>query len=421
MVRLFHSNQLRDSHNFPFPLDPTPNPPSSLSSQSSLQSLPSLSPLPSSQSHQPPPTHHHCLATLRARSYIFSLAIAAKRLYAGDSDGQLRTWDRDPTSCNEHPIAANLSAVKSIAVVGARIFTAHHDHRIRVWRIDSSQQQKHRLVAILPTLGDRCSRLFSAKNYVKVRGHKRCTWVHHVDAVSALAVTADGSLLYSVSWDRTLKVWQTSSFRCLESVQNAHDDAINAVVLSRDGTVYTGSADKKIKVWVRVAGEGKGKHSLIATLERHKSAVNTLALSSDGSTLFSGACDRSIIVWERETNGVGHMAVAGALRGHTQAILCLAIHATAGGGDSDLVCSGSADRTVRIWRRGVMGDYACLGVLEGHASPVKCLALAADSDPDSAHAQAQAQSYLLYSGSLDKEIKVWQVRVPDLLGGLNLK
>ena len=48
--------------------------------------------------------------------------------------------------------------------------------------------------------------------------------------------------------------------------------------------------------------EGEKKHSLIGTLEKHKSAVNALALNSDGSVLYSGACDRSILVWESDQN-----------------------------------------------------------------------------------------------------------------------
>lgn len=169
-------------------------------------------------------------------------------------------------------------------------------------------------------------------------------------------------------------MWSTSHFKCLESVQNAHDDAINAIVLSTDGFVYTGSADKKIKVWKKK--EGEKRHSLIDTLEKHKSAVNALAISTDGSVLYSGACDRSIIVWEKnggggDGGGCGNMVVVGALRGHTKAILCLAVV-------SDLICSGSADKTVRIWRKGIERSYSCLAVLEGHRGPVKCLAAAVD-------------------------------------------
>lgn len=46
---------------------------------------------------------------------------------------------------------------------------------------------------------------------------------------------------------------------------------------------------------------------------------------------------------------------------------------------SDLLCSGSADKTVRIWRRNSDKIYSCLAVLEGHTGPVKCLTAAIDS------------------------------------------
>ncbi|KAA8533085.1 hypothetical protein F0562_033382 [Nyssa sinensis] len=348
---------------------------SSLYSQPSLPSVPSLT-SPYSQQHGQPSTtaHHHCTAALKGHSsYVFSLVLAGKQLYSGSSDSEILLWSRD------------LSGSKN-----------------------STDNRKYNAIATLPTISDRVTRLFSAKNYVQVRRHKKCTWVHHVDTISALALSKDGSVLYSVSWDRTFKLWRASDFKCLESVWNAHDDAINALALSNDGFVYTGSADRKIKVWKK--NEGEKKHSLVAILEKHKSAVNALALSTDGSVLYSGACDRSIIVWEKDGSGGGggdgrHMVVAGALRGHTKAILCLAVVA-------DLVCSGSADKTVRIWRRGNGKSYSCLAVLEGHRGPVKCLTAAVDNS--NARSSDLGTSYKVYSGSLDCDIKVWQIWVPFL-------
>ncbi|KAI3452775.1 hypothetical protein Pfo_009438 [Paulownia fortunei] len=385
---------------------------SSLTSQISLPSVPSLTPHSQTLEHATYSTatvaaaHHHCLATLKGHSsYIFSLALAGKHLYSGASNGEIRVWDLNPyNSSHNYTVSEGYSAVKSIVVLGDKLFTAHHDHKIRVWKIDNSTSyQKYKLITTLPTVNDRCMSLFSAKNYVEVRRHKKCTWVHHVDTVSALALSGDGCLLYSVSWDRTLKVWLTSDFKCIESVQNAHDDAINAVVLSNDGHAYTGSADKLIKVWKK--HDGEKKHTLVTTLEKHISAVNALALSTDGSILYSGACDRSIIVWEKD-GGATHLAVAGALRGHKKAILCLAVV-------SDLLCSGSADNTVRIWRRGSGKSYSCLAVFEGHRSPVKCLTAALDHNHNSKNTTNDSgNSYLVYSGGLDFDIKVWQLWVP---------
>ncbi|KAK3223233.1 hypothetical protein Dsin_010258 [Dipteronia sinensis] len=401
---------------------------SSTSTSSSLSSQPSLPSVSSLASPFPPPTTtpHHCLATLKGHSSsISSLAVAGKFLFTGSSDSETRAWTRNPFDHNNVvATGGNGAAVKSLVVLDDKLLiSAHQDHKIRVWKIDlinnsgtadKNKRSSYECIATLPTLNDRFMRSFSAKNYVEVRRHKKSTWVHHVDTVSALAISRDGSLLYSASWDRTFKIWRTSDFKCLESVNGVHDDAVNAIVVSNDGFVYTGSADKKIKVWKKQVGEKK--HSLVGILEKHKSAVNALALCTDGSSssvLFSGACDRSILVWERDNNGnvTGHMVLTGALRGHTKAILCLAVV-------SNLVCSGSADNTVRIWRRASdeqKSSYSCMAVLEGHRRPVKCLTAVVDSDDNNSNANSDSgTSFLVYSGSLDCDIKIWQIRVPYL-------
>jgi len=375
-----------------------------LSSQPSLASVPSLN----SHSHlfNASTTSHTCLATLKPHtsSYTSSLALAGKFLYAGSSDREIRSWNHTIFLSEQHLqntnlITAGTGAVKSIVVHSDKLFTAHQDHKIRVWRITTQDhdQQKFTRVATLPTLGDRVTKILIPKNHVQIRRHKKCTWVHHVDTVSSLALSHDGTLLYSVSWDRTLKIWRTKDFACLESVRNAHDDAINAVAVSGDGHVYTGSTDKRIRVWRK--REGEKKHSVVETLEKHRSGINALALSSDGCVLYSGACDRSILVWEKGENW--KLVVVGALRGHTKSILCLGVV-------RDLVCSGSEDKTVRIWR-GIEREYSCLAVLEGHRSPIKSLTATLD------HSDHPSQlSLLLYSGSLDSDVKVWQVFLPLL-------
>ncbi|XP_052184079.1 protein JINGUBANG-like [Diospyros lotus] len=379
---------------------------SSLNSQLSLPSLPSLT------TGLRPAAHYHCIATFKPHhSYTSSLALAGKFLHTGSSDKQICLWKcATLTSTSDHhddpvphTVEAGNGAIKSLVVLADKLFSAHQDHKIRVWRIDGREADRHKLtrLATLPTLGDRAAKILVPKNHVEIRRHKKSTWVHHVDAVSGLALSSDETLLYSVSWDRTLKIWRTGDFRCLESVRNAHDDAINAVTASPDGRIYTGSADKKIKVWERNPEEKK--HTLVAVLEKHNSGINALAVSGDGAVLYSGACDRSIVVWEKREEG-GEMAVAGALRGHSGAVLCLAVKA-------ELVFSGSADRSVRVWRRiggGGGVSYCCLAVVEGHAAAVKCLAVGYNqSEPGDA-----TSSCVLYTGSLDSDVKVWRISCP---------
>nr|DAD35250.1 TPA_asm: hypothetical protein HUJ06_005890 [Nelumbo nucifera] len=63
----------------------------------------------------------------------------------------------------------------------------------------------------------------------------------------------------SVSWDKCLKVWRALDLCCLEFVK-AHKDAINAVAVSVDGTIYTAGADRR-RVWGRTSGETRRRAS----------------------------------------------------------------------------------------------------------------------------------------------------------------
>ncbi|KAG2408219.1 Protein JINGUBANG-like protein [Vigna angularis] len=331
-----------------------------------------------------------CVASLKTLTpHITCLAVHRNLLYAA-SLNLINVFDLSHYS---HIDAFNQSPasgfVKSIAFTNSRVFTAHQDRNIRVWLITPSK--RHRLLSSLPTVTDRLRRCIVPRNYVSVRRHKSRLWIQHCDTVSGLAVNQ--RLMYSVSWDKSFKVWDLFSFRCLESVK-AHEDAINALVVNRDGIVYTASADGSIKVWRRDC-EGK-RHVLVSSIGRQKSTVNALALDGGGAGLFSGGCDGEICRWEWgcEENGAVKMET---LRGHSGAILCL-IHV------AGLLASASADLTVRIWQRerGRSG-YSCRAVLEGHEKPVKSLVAFAGGDDDSNGVVS------LFSGSLDGEIKVWEL------------
>lgn len=132
--------------------------------------------------------------------------------------------------------------------------------------------------------------------------------------------------------------------------------------------------------------------------------MNALAYDDNLSVLISGACSGVLIASERNISNEGderHMVIVGALLGHRKAILCVKIV-------GELVCSGSADKTVRLWWRTEGKSYSCLGVLEGHNGPVKCLAAADERD----HGDDDGQGYMVYSGSLDGDVKVWKVWIP---------
>ncbi|XP_054820792.1 protein JINGUBANG-like [Prosopis cineraria] len=336
------------------------------------------------------PFIYYCLASLKTLTpHITCLAVYRNLLYAAS----LNIINVFHVSHYTHMDAFNDNRasgfVKSIAFSDSKVFTAHQDCKIRVWLITPSK--RHRLLFTLPTVKDQLRRFMLPKNYVNVRRHKRRLWIQHCDTVSGLAVNE--GLMYSVSWDKSLKIWDASDYRCMESVK-AHEDAINAIAVSGNGTVYTASADGSIRVWERE--ENAKKYRLVNSLDKKKSTVNALALNGDGTVLFAGGCDNRISVWERK-KGTNDVVLAEMLRGHSGAILCL-INV-----EGSWIASGSADQTVRIWGKGSGSAYSCRAVLEGHKKPVKSLvAFSGGKDADNG-------VVTLFSGSLDGDIRVWQI------------
>uniref|UniRef100_A0A5B7ANA6 Uncharacterized protein n=1 Tax=Davidia involucrata TaxID=16924 RepID=A0A5B7ANA6_DAVIN len=332
---------------------------------------------------------------VREEGHIYSLAATRDILYTGSDSKNIRVWKNMKEFS---AFKSNSGLVKAIIISGEKIFTGHQDGKVRVWKVHSKNPSVHRRAGTLPTFMDIFKASIRPKNYVEVKRNRTALWIKHCDAISCLSMSEDQGLLYSASWDRSFKVWRISNSKCLESVK-AHDDAVNSVVASVDGMVFTGSADGSVKVWRREIQGKATKHSFVQTLLEQECAVTALAVGGSGSVVYCGSSDGLVNFWEREKQ----FSHGGALKGHKLAVLCLA---AAG----NLVFSGSADKTICVWRReGPV--HTCLSVLTGHAGPVKCLAVEQDRESTNG-----GRRWIVYSGSLDKSVKVWSVseQAPDM-------
>ncbi|KAL2556732.1 WD repeat domain-containing protein [Forsythia ovata] len=177
------------------------------------------------------------------------------------------------------------------------------------------------------------------KNYVEVRRNQNVPWIKHFDAVSCMSVDVNQGLLYSGSWDKTLKSWRISDSKCLESI-TAHDDAVNSVVVAFDGLVFTGYADRTVKAWRRELVGKNTKHVLMEMLLKQENAITSLAVNPTAAVLYAGSSDGLVNFWEMEKH---FMSYGGVLRGHKLAVLCMAV-------DGNMVLSGSADKSICVWR-----------------------------------------------------------------------
>jgi len=153
----------------------------------------------------------------------------------------------------------------------------------------------------------------------------------HGGPVRALAISSDGQTAISGSFDSTAIRWSLTR-NAAEQVLRFHADAVNAVVLLRDGRAATAGADGRIAIWT------PGNVQPDTVLEGHTAPIAALALSPDGTTLASASWDYTVRLWPLAGGA------ARVLEGHTQNV-----NGVAFAPDGRTLVSVSYDQSVRIW------------------------------------------------------------------------
>ena len=127
------------------------------------------------------------------------------------------------------------------------------------------------------------------------------TFEGHNGAVFDLAFHPDGTILASASADQTIKLWHVEQGIRLDTLGQPLKEQY-VVRFSPDGQhIVAGGLDNRIRVWKVVSRSKPQINPLLFARIAHEGAVIQLGFSSDGSKLVSIADDQSMKVWETET------------------------------------------------------------------------------------------------------------------------
>lgn len=203
-------------------------------------------------------------------------------------------------------------------------------------------------------------------------------WSTHAQGVWDVTFSPDSTVLATLSYDRTVKLWEVPSGRLLATL-SGHTNTIYNVAFSPDGR-YVGScsADRSIRIYE--AATGKYVRRIVTpTLVRD--------LAFDSNSKYVAAAGDNKIGYVFDVNSSSTKPIA-ELKGHTARLRAIAFSP-----DGTKVATGSDDRNVSVWN------------VASPAKPIKSLnanhyvfALAFSQDGKSLAAAA----------GLDRSVRVWE-------------
>lgn len=252
--------------------------------------------------------------------------------------------------------------------------------------------------------------------------------IEHNKSVIALKFNQQGTVLGSLSSDKTIKIWDTEDFSLIATLYDNQDGELGFDFIPNSNQIVSCSWDKDVKLW-DIASK-----SVIKRYSGHTAAPRGVCLHSNRQFFVSGGWDKDIVIWHKET-GVKYDV----LKGHTQCIRSLDVslcgkYIASGGYDeylkiwsfyqrkeivstkahkypiedvafspnSKYVATGSKDEKAKIWQ---LPEGKLVRTLSGHSGTVYAVCFSPDSK-------------YVATGSSDNTVKIWQVATGKLVSTL---
>jgi WD40 repeat protein len=195
------------------------------------------------------------------------------------------------------------------------------------------------------------------------------TLAEHLDAVTTVCLSGDGSYALSGSADRTLKLWDLATGQCLRTFVGHHAEVTSACFRADGQCLLSGSADRTLRLWKTSTGR------CLDTYEAHADVVTSVALSADGRHALSGSTDRTVRLWDVRTG-----ECLRTLEGHADSVYSVSLspdgrHALSGG--AQYLIRNQSERLftsgqLKLWD---VAAAKCLTTFQGHADAVTAVAL----------------------------------------------
>jgi len=213
-------------------------------------------------------------------------------------------------------------------------------------------------------------RLFSTRDWSLVR-----SLGGHLDTVTAIDFSPDGSKLVSASFDKTLRLWDVNTGQLLHTF-TGHSDFVYSVKFGPKGDWYvTASKDRSSRMIDTATGQSK------FTFSGSNDEVLTVTVTPDGSQVITSGLEPQLTWWDAAT----------AAQSKRQGGHGVAVHELAMNRQGTLLASAGADQTVKLWN---LKTAALIKSL-----PADAVLFAVALDPDGKRVAA---------GGADGRTRIWE-------------
>lgn len=259
---------------------------------------------------------------------VFQLDADAKYVLLGFESGGICVFPTDQPSVLVRGYNGHKKAVTGAAFIpmSTELITSSADGSVKVWKLEDARKHQK---AIEDSNGK--AKPANPTPVRTIQAHSNC---------NGMSLRPDGKRLATAGSDGSIKLFDPSTGKQLETLGVVHAGGARSIAFSADGKLLaTGGQEKTTKIW-DVSGE---KPVLKQTIEGGDGPVTAVNFSPDGSQLAIG------FGLPKKPNAIHLVEVAtgkvvGKLPGHTDVVHYVLFHPK-----TAHLASGGADSMIRTW------------------------------------------------------------------------